>query len=338
MGFQSYGTGNVNEGKKSDIDFNALNKYVVETAALQEPEVLVGVVAGIVDLGIQVQEDAEMPFVGTEQDEADAIDDKPQTYFKDGIDQVTKKPVRLKCWPQKAIQSVALAIDFPEILLDKGQFFNDKTGRELPLRLWLGGSFYDNHSKQMKIARPTALKIGKNPKGQWSFNNKHLLFKMAVASKIIAADGVFMPESIDKLIGKAFQFEAQVYMKKGKDNQEYYTEKVAFKSGLGRGQEAPDLPTDTFVIQFNEPNDEKMLKELRSHVINTIRAAKNYDGSPIQKQLEAVKSYSKSTDESTDTDDASEDEPPETPPVVAKPTRTTRKPKVVDDEDTESPF
>lgn len=337
MAFGAYGTGNKSEGKKMDVDFDALNKYVIETAQLESPEVLIGTVVGLVDLGIQSQEDAEIPFTGTPQDELDMIDDKPDTYFKDGIDPKTKKPVRYKCFPQKAIQSVAFAVDFPDIILDKGQFFGDKSGELKPLRLWLGGQFYNMGSKQMQIARPTPLRITKNPKNQWTFNNLHLCHKMAVAAKLIANDGVFLPQDIDKLVGQSFQFEVQVYNKENK-GKSYYTERVAFKAGLGRGQEAPDLPTDTFIVQFNEPNDEKMLKELRSHVINTIRAAKNYDGSPVQKQLEAAKSYSKSNDEVEDIDDVSDDEFQETPPVAAKPTRTARKPKVVFIEDDGSPF
>jgi hypothetical protein len=197
--------------------------------------------------------------------------------------------------------------------------------------MWLGGEFFNSTQRVKLIARPTPLKIGKDTKGRWSFNSKSLFFKMAVASKLIQPDGVFLPQDIDKLVGKAFQFEAQIYLKEGKDKKQYFTEKVAFKSGLGRGQEAPELPTETFVVQFNSENDEKALKELRYHVINTIKNAKNYEGSPIQKQLEAAKSYSKPVG------DDDEDDVPEAPPVV-KAVKTRSKPTVVADEDDGSPF
>lgn len=334
--FGAYGTGNTNEGRKSNVDFNALNKYIVETAQLEKPEVLVGVVAGIVDLGLQYREDAELVFVGTEEDETAAIADKPATYFKDGIDPETKKPCRFKCYPQKEIQSVAVAIDFPEILLDKGQFFGDKSGETKPLRMWLGGNFYNSALGGQVVARPTPMRIGKNPKGKWTFANLHLFFKMAVAAKIIQPDGEFLPQDIDKLVGHAFQFEAQIFMKKGKDDKEYLTEKVSFKSGLGRGQTAPELPTETFIIQFNEKNDEQALREVRAHVINTIKAAKNYENSAIQKQLEAVKSnYSPQK-----TGGALGDDEPEVPVKAPVKVATTRKPKVVpmDDMDDDTPF
>ena len=336
MSFQSYGKGNTNEGNKKEIDYEALNTYVVEKAGLENPEVLVGVVAGIVDLGIQNQNDAQVVFTGNAQDEADEVDNNPNTYFVDGKDPVTQKPARLKCWPQRAIQSVAIAVDFPEIMLDKGSFFGDASGAEKPLRLWLGGQFYNNAQKCMVIARPTPLKIGKDTKNRWSFSSKHIFYKMAVAAKLIPSDGVFMPEAIDSLVGKAFQFEAQVYFKTNR-GKEYFTEKVTFKSGLGRGQVAPESPVETFVVQFNGENNPQALKEIRNHVANTIRMANNYEGSPIQRQLEAAKNAYKSNT----TSDEPDDEPEPQAPEVKKPVAVKKVTKVVpppEDDDTESPF
>lgn len=333
MAFDNYSV-TKNEGKKLEVDYDALNKYVIETAACESPEVLVGVVAGLVDLGIQEQSDAEVVFTGTVEDEAAMIDDKPDTYFKDGFDPKTKKPCRLKCYPQKAIQSVVFAIEFPEIQLDKGRFFGDTSGETKPLRVFLGGQFYNMGTKKMQIARPTPLKVGKNTAGQWSFNNLHICHKMAVAAKLITPDGAFQPKDIDKLVGQAFQFELQIFNKESKGKQ-YYTEKVSFKSGLGRGQVAPELATETFVVQFNQENDEKAIKELRAHVINTIKAAKNYSGSPIEKQLEAIKiSYSSTKDDSNSGDET----PAETPKAeVKKPTIRKAEPKV-EEESEDSPF
>lgn len=339
MAFNSYGASQ-NEGTKKEVDYNALNEYVVETAGLQSPETLVGVVSGLVDLGTQKQEDAETVFNGTPEDEEAAIAEKPNTYFKNGIDPATRKAIRYKCWPQKPIQSVAIAVDFPDIMLDKGQFFGDDSGTKKPLRLWLGGEFWNGTAKV--VAKPIPLRMGKDTKGRWSFNNKHTFFKMAVASKLIAPDGVFLPQDIDKIVGKAFQFEVQVYMKAGKDGKSYFTEKITFKAALGRGQEAPELPVKPFVVQFNETNDEQSLKELRYHIVNTIKNAINYEGSPIQKQLEAARGgYSKQDEKE---DDAEEDTPPE-PKVTPKPTakKVTAKPETkpasdFDDLDSDVPF
>jgi hypothetical protein len=288
MAFEVYGSYQKDAGEKSVVDWEALNKYTVKAAGLQEPDTLIGIVAGIVDLGEQDQPDSEVVFTGNSDDEEAEIIKKPNTYFKDGRDPNTKKPARLKCWPNRPIQCVAVAIDFPDILLDKGQFFGDKNVEPLPLRMSLGDSFYVSGVGNV-ISRPTPLKevnIDKeSTKPRWSFSPLHLFHKMAVAAKLIKPDDVFKPGQIDGLIGKAFQFQTQIFMRQGKDGKEYLTEKIKFVGGLGRGQTAPENPNETFMVMFNRVNSEESLKNLRSHVINTIKQAKNYNGSVIQKQL-----------------------------------------------------
>lgn len=305
MAFTVYGTQESSSSKKSDVNFDEINKYLVEAAGLEDRETLVGVVSMIVDLGTQKQPDAEYEFEGTEEDERNVVAEYPETYFKDGINQQTKKPVRLKCFPQKPVQAVAVAIDFPEIQVDKGQFFGDS--KPLPLRLWLGGQFYHPSEKKMVIAQPTFLKVNKKL-GGWSFDQKHLFYKMAVAAKLIKPGEVFVPQDIDKLLGQAFQFEAQVFFKAGKDGKKYYTEYIKFVSGLGRGQKAPECPVIPAVIQMTVKNDEQAVKEVRSHVLNTCRLASNWQGSALQKQVDELRS---SREESAESEPKSVNKPTE---------------------------
>lgn len=334
MSFKVYGSAKT-EGtqNKPQVDWDALNQYVVETANLQEPETLVGIVAGIVDLGTQEQPDSEVVFKGSESDEADEIDKNPNTYFKDGFDPQTRKPARLKCWPNKPIQSVAVAVDFPEILLDKGQFFGSASEPK-PLRLWLGDTFYMQEFGSV-VARPTPLKVvnidKEAPKPKWSFSPLHLFHKMAVGTKLIKPGEVFLPEQIDQLIGQAMQFQVQVYMRPAKDGKEYFTEKIKFVGGLGRGQVAPENPNETFLVQFEQENSPEALKNLRQHVINTIKRAKNYNGSAIQKQL---------GDEAKAESEPKAETPKATVKTPSKPaTKAVAKPKtVVEDFDDPLPF
>ena len=319
MSFEVYGSAH-NEGTKreSTVDWNALNSYVVETAGLQDRETLVGYVAGIVDLGTQEIEDAEVVFQGDEAAEAAEIEKNPNTYFKDGFDD-KKKPVRLKCWPQKPVQCVTLAIDFPEIMLNKGKFFDDPDAEEKPLRLWLGGQFY-MQGAGMVVGRPLPLKV-KNitpdaKKPTWSFAPNHQIYNMAVGAKLIKPGEVFLPKDIDKLLGKSLQFEAQVFFKTNK-GKEYYTEYVKYKTGLGRGQKECELVTSPFMIQVNQSNNKEHLSELRNHVINTIRRASNFAGSVLEKELNEVKGEPQQEGEAPER----EETPQRVAPVPKKPAR-----------------
>lgn len=285
--FEVYGASQKEGGSsKSNVNFDELNNYVVETAGLQDRETLVGYVSMIVDLGTQNQPDAEVVFTGNENDEKEEFAKNPNTYFKDGFDQQSKKQVRFKCWPQKPVQCVAVAIDFPDIMIDKGQFFGNSDPK--PLRLWLGGQFYNTTLGKMVVARPTPLKVNKKL-GDWGFDQKHLFYKMAVADKMIKPGEVFAPKDIDKLLGKAFQFTTQVFFKEGKDGKSYYTEYVNFVGALGRGQAAPEIKTTPLLIQMNKSNDERAVKEVRAHVLNTCSLASNWTGSVLQKQVDGIR-------------------------------------------------
>lgn len=324
MAFDAYAPTASNSSNRKEVDWNALNTYVVETANLQEPETLVGVVVGIVDLGTQPQPDAENVFKGSADDEEAEILKNPNTYFKDGLDPQTRKPARLKCYPQKPQQSIAIAVDFPEIMIDKGQFFGESNPQ--PLRMWLGGSFY-TEGKGMVVARPTPLKVvnidKEAAKPKWSFSPLHLCYKMAVGAKLVKPGEVFLPNQIDKLVGKAFQFQVQIFMKEVK-GKEYFTENIKFVGGLGRGQVAPEVE-NTFLIQFNKPNNPEDLKQLRNHVLNTIKAAQNYVGSVIQGQLE-------------DQEESEEEKPIDEKPVQKKTSQKRAVPPLDEDDSDNSPF
>lgn len=315
MSFDVYGSGQSSGTKKSEIDFEGLNKYTVEAAGLETEEVLVGIVSGLIDLGTQEQEDGSVVFTGDEDDEAEEIKKFPSTWFEDGPDPNNpKKTVRLKKWKQKAIQHVTFAVDFPDILLEKGKFFGDEDAEPRPLRMFLGGQFFVQ-GKGMIVGRMLPLKEKTNAKGAWSFDKKHTIYSMASGAKLIDAskDEVFKPSMIDKLLGQALSFKVQVYFRE-RAGKSYYTESIKYVSGLGRGQKAPDYDFEPFIIQFNQENDETALKELRSHIKTTIKQASNFEGSKIQQQFDAL--FQKN--EEPESEESKEEAPKETPKPKAK--------------------
>lgn len=322
MAFKTTAVSKNDNADKPQVNYEEVNAYRVETAGLQERETLVGYVAGIIDLGEQNQPDAEFPFDGSEEDEAAEIEKNPNTYFKDGIDEKTKKPVRLKCYPQRAVQAVCLAIDFPDIILDIGQFYGKSNPQ--PLRMFTGAQFWNGTN--MIVARPTYLKINKST-GQWSFDAKHLLYKMAVADKLVKPGEPFLPQSIDQLLGKSFQFEAQVFFKESK-GKKYYTEYLKFVGGLGRGQQAHEPVNEPFLIEFDGDLTQENMSNLRSHIINTIKQANNYEGSKIAEYLEGRSQATASTKQ--------EEKPKANPPAAKK--VAVKAPVVEEDGDDSCPF
>lgn len=296
MAFDAYGTtSNENTKKESNVDYEALNKYVVETCGLQQPKTLRGIITTIVDLGTQKLPDAtyklEKEDVNLSTDELTSkykseISEGKITKFDKAYDNDSKSWTIQKFVPQKPRQAVVYAVDFPDIIVDKGQFFGES--KPLPLRLWIGGQFWSKAQSKMLVQQVIPLKITKDEKIGWTMRPNSSLYKMALGAEIVKTGESFMPENIDKLLGKTLLFTAQVFFNKGSDGKQYYTEKLKFSSGLVMGM--PALAADnTYLIQFNGENDPQGLKELRGHILNTIKNATNYEGSAIQKQLEPLR-------------------------------------------------
>lgn len=324
MSFDAYAqTTSTTQSDKPKTDFEALNKYVVETCQLQQPETLLGVVSVIADLGTQKLPDAEYDL--DKEDEGLTIEELTSkhsallsenhpadkqvgkiTKFGKSYDSVKKEWVIRKFVKQADRQAVAMAIDFPDIMLDKGKFFGETESNPKPLRLWLGGQYWNKfigEKGKMLIQNVIPLKvtnIAQPPAKVWSMNPKSIPHKMAVASKIIETGEAFLPQDIDKLLGKTLQFKAQVFFNKGTDGKQYYTEKVSFAAGLARGQTERSVE-NTYLVQFNKENNPQALKELRAHVINTIEQATNFEGSVIQKQLAEVRGGSTTQSEFKET-------------------------------------
>lgn len=308
MAFEVYGSTNYTE--KQSVNWKALEEYVVETADLEEPATIVGYISSIIDLGTQKIPDAEYPFLGDTEEENKEKEKDSNVYFKDGLHPDTKVPCRLKCVPQKDQQCIALSVDFPDILLDKGQFFGNSN--EKPLRLWLGGQFYTKEHGVI-LGRLYPLKISNLDKTRqekkWSLPQNSTLYKMALAAKIIKNGDCFLPKYVDLLLGESFQFSAQIYFKKGNDGKKYYTENLKFVGALAKGQKKLEKITEPFIVQFNKENHpEEHLKQIRAHILNTMKMATNWEGSAIQKQILSLKSNLKSEDSDRELDTEVEEE------------------------------
>ena len=289
-----------NNSDRPQVNFDELNNYVVETAECEQPETLNGVIVGIIDLGNQKLPDAE--YNVDNGDEVLSIEELTSKYQKEidsgevtkfdmAYDSDTKSRKIKKFVPQKDRQCVTYAVDFPDVMLDKGKFFGENSEPK-PLRLYFGGSFYNTHSKKMIVQNLLPLKItniAKDPKNDkvWSLNPKSSLHKMAVASKLINTGEAFLPDNIDELLGKTLQFKVQIGFNE-KGDKKYYFEKMSFIGALQR-KDKPFEDVDTFLIQMDSENDPEALKNLRKHLLNTMELATNFEGSALQKQLLEVR-------------------------------------------------
>ena len=287
---------------RPQVDFDQLNQYTVDTAECEQPETLNGVVVGIIDLGNQRLPDAEYDVdSGDESLTVEELTDKYSADIESGKiskfdivkDWSTRPPKEVikKFVPQKDRQCITYAVDFMDIMLDKSQFFGEKSEPK-PLRLYFGGQYYNTFSKKMMVQNLLPLKItniAKDPKNDkvWSLNPKSQLHKMAVAAKLINTGDAFLPDRIDELLGKTLQFKVQIGFNE-KGDKKYYFEKMSFLGSIQK-KDKPFEDVSTFLIQMDEENDPEALKQIRKHLLNTMEMATNFEGSALQKQLLEVR-------------------------------------------------
>ena len=286
------------------VNFDEINQYVVDTVGCQQPETLNGVIVGIIDLGNQRLPDAEYDVDSGDEDlsveeleskYADEIAEGKISKFDYVKDWSTRPPkdVIKKFVPQKDRQCISYCVDFPDIMLDKGQFFGGDSEPK-PLRMYFGGQYYHQGLKKMVVQNLLPLKVSNIAKDSnekvWSLSPKSQLHKMAVAAKLINTGEAFLPDNIDQLLGKTLQFQVQIGFNE-KGDKKYYFEKMKFLGAIQR-KDKPFEDVDTFLIEMDGENDPEALKNLRKHIISTQEMATNFEGSLLQKQLQELRPHS----------------------------------------------
>lgn len=271
----------------SNVNFDELNKYIVETVGCsQKPEAVIGIITGVIDLGLQAQDDAKMAWTGDAASEAAELEKNPNQYFETLPDDKGVQ-TRYKRWAVKAQRSVAITFDVPSILINRGKFFDESgVGEELPFRGLLNNEFGIKGIGKV-VGKPYSLKEQRNENGTWSLKNNTILHKIAQATESLDTQGNFKPAYLGNLIGKAAMFNVHVFLNK-QGEKEYLNEKMSFGGPVPKMMQGM-IPTldDKFLymVNFQGPQDLEALKNLRQSVINTMKQAEDFEGSDVQKAL-----------------------------------------------------
>lgn len=281
---------NNNTTQQSDrpkVDWDARAKYIVDKVGTQKKaKAMIGIISGVIDLGLQVQEDAKMEWKGDEASEVEELAKNPDQYFET-LPNDKGVPTRYKRWKVKPCQQVALTVDFPSVMLNQGQFFGDEDSKEHPLRMLLNGEFYISGVGKV-VGKPYNIKEVRNDDGSWSFKSNTQLYKLASATDVLDEQGRFKPHMIGKLLGKAALFEVQIYLNKASDGKEYLNEKIKLSGQVPDVMVPmiPELPQEyIYGVNFKGEQNPEILKQLRQSVITTQQRAENFEGSDLAKAL-----------------------------------------------------
>lgn len=262
-------------GDRREIDWDALNAHIVAAAKATKTRSIPGVISGIISLGIQGREPFEGPW-----NENDAA--------KPGAEEFTENGKRMIRVPMADKPQVAITVDFPSILVDKGLFIAGESDPK-PYRILLNGEFGVREDGKWipTVRRGYVVSEVKDDNGKWGISKQNTLYKLADAAGIVPESGIFKKEDIGELLGKWCQFQIRVYVKSsgGKD---YLNEEIKLAGVVPEGITLPEFDESIlYGVNFTNP-DEVSVKQLRNSIKNTIKRAANYSGSDIQKLLEAT--------------------------------------------------
>lgn len=271
---------------RPQIDFEALSQHVVEAVGCAEkPEALIGIISGVIDLGLQAQDDAKMVWTGDAASEAEELAKNDKQYFET-LPNDQGVPTRYKRWVVKAQRCAAITVDFPTIMVNKGKFFDENgVGEDLPFRGLLNNEFGMKGVGKI-VGKAYSLREQRNDDGSWSLKNNTILFKLGQATNQLV-DGKFKPANLGSLIGEAAMFNVHVFLNEH-GGKKYLNEKMSFNGPVPKMMQGM-IPTldEKFmhVVNFTGEQDEAVLKTLRQSIINTMKMAEDFEGSDLQKAL-----------------------------------------------------
>lgn len=280
-------TGGNTDGKQ--VDYAARAAYLIEKAGTGEgPEAMIGIISGLIDLGLQKQEDAKMEWKGdAASEEAELVKNKEQYFETLANDKGI--PTRYKRWKVKPCQEVTLTTDIPDVMINNSQFFDEQdSGEEHPLRMVIGNEFYRKELKLKVVGKTFSLKENRNDDGTWSIKNNTILYKLAAATGgVLDEKGLLKPAYLGKLLGKAALFDVDLSNTES-GGKTFFNEKIKLNGQVPKAMAKmiPTLdPKYIYGVNFKGEQNLEVLKNLRQSIINTMSLATNFEGSDVQKAL-----------------------------------------------------
>ena len=283
------------------VDYDALQTYMIAQAGTAtKARSLPAIISGIYDLGEQKLEDAAIPVTDAEWLKRNPEFDGSDSAKAMIIARTKQEDARFEefegaeCfrYKQKPVQQVAVTVDLPQVMVDKGPHFGGES-KPLPLRLLMNREFNKVVASPYNIREMNHNQGKPGAKALWGFAKNNGLHKLAEAAGILDAEtGVFKKERISELLGKVVQVQFRVYMKgadKASGKKGFYTEEVRLAGMVPEGVALPELPEGVVLADvgmWDEENDKEAVLQARACIKNHQRKALNFvhDGkdSPVK--------------------------------------------------------
>ncbi|AHK11586.1 hypothetical protein S140_179 [Shewanella sp. phage 1/40] len=307
--------------RESNIDWDEVNNYQAEVLGIGKHQ-LIGTISSLVDLGIQPRAEQVVLWDAKAQGDSGW---RLEVYEDSGIQKDESARLEMRkyrgkeqeclVYQPKDVAQMAIAVDFPEKMMNLGKFFNPEGDQtEKPFRDIIGNNGFGGFRiidgrRTNVIAKPfNLLETNVNSKkkdtpAHFAFAKNSMLYSLADYCGVLDDNENFHIKDIGKLLGKVCMFEVEVKWNTWKDKTTGEEKRKLETNILPSSRMSPrdlsyfesdlkaKIDQDGYGgLLFSGGNRERDLKEARAAVINTMQLATNWDTSKLKGELEAVKS------------------------------------------------
>ncbi len=139
------------------------------------------------------------------------------------------------------------------------------------------------------VGRGFSLQETRFDDGQWGLPKQNILHRLAEACGVTNEYGNTKPQDVGALLGQYAQFQITVGLTE-KSGRKYLNENIKLAGIVPEGLPLPEFDQSLlYGINFTGGNDPDAVRQLRLSVKNTIKRAKNYEGSQIKQDIENPK-------------------------------------------------
>lgn len=316
--------------RESNVDWNKVNDYQASVLGIGKHS-LIGRIVQLYDLGLQERQEKSIPWDATgQQDHGWRLEINAETgkqkdpSAKIEMGKYKGKEQEILTYKPTDVSQMAIAVDFPEKMMNLSQFFNpegeqvEKPFRDIIGQNGFGGFRIVDGNRVNVIARPFNLaetNVNRNKKDapyHSAFAKNGMLYELADYCGALAPDGNFHIADLTNLIGKVCMFEVEVKWNEWKDKKSGEVKRkletdIKPSARMSPRDEAyynsdlkPKIDDDVLGgLLFQGGNRERDLKEARAIVINTMSLAKNWNESKLKAELEAARAGSQQSPSQT---------------------------------------
>lgn len=180
--------------------------------------------------------------------------------------------------PNSSSDSIIIAVDFPDILIDYGKFFSeDGESEERPFRYYIAGDWKG-------IAGVTVAQVG----ADGTYSTRSTISKIAKAAGLVKGGKVDKDFNIGDIMGAVFTMDVEIDYKEDKSY-------IKAKNISTRSKKLPPLKCDIDCIgimmnldEDDEPYVEDELRQINTTVIKRLQMAEEWEDSDLKKALEKL--------------------------------------------------